>query len=162
MDHNNNFDDLTPEERAEATDKITRFGAILLALGIITYCFALAKLEEGFARFATSLFGCLIGGVGVFIIVVVLLASKADKRKHNFFLYDKKKKQDISVTELSVGEIRGRLTDFMAAFKFRGKLYDLGSYASLEDAVKARQVGEEEYFGAYLAAREEPEPDSAG
>ena len=36
---------------------------------------------------------------------------------------DKKKKQDIAISELKISEIRGRLTDFMAAFKFRGKLY---------------------------------------
>ncbi len=123
MNQNDNFDNLTPEEKAAATDKIARFGAILLALGIILYCFALAKLEEGFARFATSLFACLLGGVGVFIIVVVILGSRADKSRRNFFLYDKKKKKDIEVSELKISEIRGRLTDFMAAFKFRGKLY---------------------------------------
>lgn len=123
MNQNDNFDNLTPEERAAATDKIARFGAILLALGIILYCFAIAKLEEGFARFVVSLFACLLGGVGIFIIVVVILGSRADKSKRNFFLYDKKKKQDIAVSELKISEIRGRLTDFMAAFKFRGKLY---------------------------------------
>lgn len=123
MNQNDNFDNLTPEEKAAATDKITRFGAILLALGIILYCFSIAKLEEGLARFAASLFACLLGGVGIFIIVVVILGSKADKNRRNFFLYDKKKKQDIAVSELKISEIRGRLTDFMAAFKFRGKLY---------------------------------------
>ena len=123
MNQNDNFDNLTPEEKAAATDKIARFGAILLALGIILYCFSIAKLEEGFARFAASLFACLLGGIGIFIIVVVILGSKADKSRRNFFLYDKKKKQDIAVSELKISEIRGRLTDFMAAFKFRGKLY---------------------------------------
>ncbi len=123
MNQNDNLDNLTPEERAAVNDKITRFGAILLAVGVIMYCFALAKLEEGFSRFALSLFACLIGGIGIFIIVVVVLGSKAEKNKHNFFLYNKKKKQNIAISELSISEVRGRLTDFMAAFKFRGKLY---------------------------------------
>ena len=39
---------------------------------------------------------------------------------------------------------------YRARLKFRGQLYDLGSYAQLEDAVKARRRGEEEIFGKFL------------
>ena len=123
MNQNKDYDKLTPEEKAVANDKITRFGAILLAVGIIMYCFAIVKVEDNFSRFSLSLFACLIGGIGIFVMVVVALGSRAEKNMHNFFLYNKKKKQNMALSELSIAEIRGRLTDFMAAFKFRGKLY---------------------------------------
>ncbi len=37
-----------------------------------------------------------------------------------------------------------------AGIKFKGKSINLGYYEKFEDAVKARQRGEEEYFGAFL------------
>lgn len=43
---------------------------------------------------------------------------------------------------------------YRARLKFRGKLYNLGCFSRLEDAVKARKQGEEEIFGAFLAAQE--------
>ena len=45
--------------------------------------------------------------------------------------------------ERKTGKYRARL-------KFQGKLYNLGSFTRLEDAVKARKRGEEEIFGAFL------------
>lgn len=40
---------------------------------------------------------------------------------------------------------------YRARLKFRGKLYNLGCYTMLEDAVKARRRGEEEIFDTFLA-----------
>ena len=39
--------------------------------------------------------------------------------------------------------------------RFRGKLYNLGIYTDLGDAVKARKRGEEELFDAFLEFLEE-------
>lgn len=39
---------------------------------------------------------------------------------------------------------------YTARIKFKGKSYYLGSFYNLEDAVKARQKGEEELFGPFL------------
>ena len=39
---------------------------------------------------------------------------------------------------------------YRARLRFRGKLYDLGSYIQLEDAIKARRRGEEEIFDKFL------------
>ena len=47
----------------------------------------------------------------------------------------------------------GKTGKYRARLKFRGKLYDLGSFAALEDAVKARRRGEEEIFDKYLDGR---------
>lgn len=40
---------------------------------------------------------------------------------------------------------------FRARIKFRGEMHDLGTYRTLEDAVKARKRGEEAYYETYLA-----------
>lgn len=45
---------------------------------------------------------------------------------------------------------------YRARLKFQGKLYNLGCYTLLEDAVKARKRGEEEIFGKFLVSRENP------
>jgi len=39
---------------------------------------------------------------------------------------------------------------YRARLKFQGKLYNLGCYSLLEDAVKARRKGEEDIFGKFL------------
>lgn len=39
---------------------------------------------------------------------------------------------------------------YRARIKFRGKLYNLGSFTNLEDAIKAREEGEERIFGKFL------------
>lgn len=45
---------------------------------------------------------------------------------------------------------------YRARLKFRGKLYNLGSYTLLVDAVKARRRGEEEIFDAFLGEKSTP------
>ena len=39
-----------------------------------------------------------------------------------------------------------------ARLKFKGKLMNFGSYKNFDDAVKARKIAEQEYFGEYLDA----------
>lgn len=39
---------------------------------------------------------------------------------------------------------------YRARIKFQGKLYNLGCYATLEEAIAARREGETRYFGAFL------------
>lgn len=40
---------------------------------------------------------------------------------------------------------------YRARLRFRGKMYSFGSYANLDDAIKARKRGEEEVYEAFLA-----------
>ena len=47
---------------------------------------------------------------------------------------------------------------YRARLKFQGKLYNLGCYTMLEDAVKARRRGEEEIFDTFLADCAQTEP----
>ena len=43
---------------------------------------------------------------------------------------------------------------YRARIRFRGKLYSLGSYEKIEDAIKARRLGEEQYFGKFIESLE--------
>lgn len=42
---------------------------------------------------------------------------------------------------------------YRARIKFQGRLHDLGSYCTLEEAAAARQAGEKRFFGAFLEER---------
>ena len=42
---------------------------------------------------------------------------------------------------------------YRARLKFRGQMYNLGSYPTLEEAVQARHVAEEDIYGNFLAMR---------
>ena len=42
---------------------------------------------------------------------------------------------------------------YRARLRFQGKLYNLGSYSTLEEAVQARRVAEEDIYGNFLAMR---------
>lgn len=43
---------------------------------------------------------------------------------------------------------------YRARLKFKGKIMNFGSYTNFEDAVKARQAAEQEYFGSFLESLE--------
>lgn len=66
----------------------------------------------------------------------------------------------ISETSDNISGYRGVYYDgkkglYRARIKFQGKTYNLGTFSNLEDAVKARKLGEEKYFEAFLDARKE-------
>lgn len=107
----------------ELGEKIIRFGAILVAAAIILFCFAYTKIESPLLQAVAFGFSGLLGCVGIFIIVVIAVGMRAEKHKTNFFLYDRKKKKNIELCDLTVTEIRARLAVFMSTFKYRGKLY---------------------------------------
>ena len=48
---------------------------------------------------------------------------------------------------------------YRARIRFQGKIYNLGTYCNLEDAIKARQRGEEEYFDSFIARQNEKEQE---
>lgn len=49
---------------------------------------------------------------------------------------------------------------YRARLRFRGKVYNLGSYYKLEDAIKARRRGEEEIYDKFLEERDRMGSDS--
>lgn len=68
--------------------------------------------------------------------------------------------RDVKSASDNASGVRGVYLDtktgrYRARLKFQGKLYNLGSYACLEDAVKARRQGEEEIYGKFLKSRQD-------
>lgn len=68
--------------------------------------------------------------------------------------------KDVTGSSHNLSGVRGVYLDrktgrYRARIKFKGKLYNLGSYSTLDEAVKARKWGEEEYFGSFLTDYEE-------
>ena len=125
MNQRNDFEEFPREEVEAFARKISNFGAILIAVAIIGVCFAIAKIDDMTIKIIVAAISGIIGIVGAFIMIIVAIGLKGEgaAQKNNFFLYNKKKKQDMPLSELTVPEIRERLTAFMASFKHRGKLY---------------------------------------
>ncbi|MBQ8409734.1 MAG: hypothetical protein IJY39_12820 [Clostridia bacterium] len=123
MNPNDNNDRLPENVSAEINDKITRFGAILIAVAIILFCFSYTKITQSFLQIVLYVLSGLLAAIGLFIITVITLGARMEKHKTNFFLYNKKTKQTIPPAELTVQEARQRITEYMSAFKRRGKLY---------------------------------------
>lgn len=123
MNQNNNFDDIPKDFLETMSRRISNFGAILIAAAVIGVCFAIAKIDHEVVKVAVIAFSCLVGAVGVFLMIIAAVGASESRPRHNFFLYNKKKKQDMAVSELTVPHIREKLTAFMASFKHRGKLY---------------------------------------
>ena len=121
--NNDNYNNPSPQQLAEINGKITRFGAVLLAVAVVMACFAYAKAENPAVRVILFVLSGILAAIGLFVIVVVALGARMEKNKTNYFLYDQKTKQNIAPSELTVGEIRERITRYMAVFKRRGKLY---------------------------------------
>jgi len=116
--NNNNKDD-----NREIASKVAKFGAIVLGSAIILACFAYAKITNPILQITIGIIAAIIGCLGIFLLITVIYSIKASGANNNFFLYDKKKKQNIPISELTVAEIRMRLFSLMSIFKYKGKLY---------------------------------------
>ena len=95
----------------------------MIGAAIIGVCFAIAKMDNEVAKVAIIVFSGVVALIGVFLMIIAFVGANELRDKHNFVLYNKKKKQDIAIGELTISEIRSRLTAFMSSFKHRGKLY---------------------------------------
>ena len=123
MNQHNNFEDIPKEELEKVSRRVSNFGAILIAAAIIGFCFAIAKVDDLTFKIIIAVVAVIVGIVGAFIMIVVAVASKDFRSQNNFFLYNKKTKTNSDVSELTVAEVRGRITSLMASYKHRGKLY---------------------------------------
>ena len=123
MNQNNNFDDIPKEFIETMSRRLSNVGAILIGAAIIGICFAIARMDNEGIKVAIIAFSGIVGAIGIFLMIIAYVGASEMRNKHNFFLYNKKKKQDMAIGELTVSEIRNRLTAFMSSYKHRGKLY---------------------------------------
>ena len=123
MDQNNNTQE-QKEAAKDAVSKLIRIASVMIAIAIVGICFAYTKLDgTGIGQIAVYAVSALLALLGAFIIFVMAYGTHLDKHRNNLFLYDKKTKKDIPVSELTVERIRERLVLQMAVFKRGGKLY---------------------------------------
>ena len=123
MNQNNNFDDIPKDFIETMSRRLSNVGAILIGAAIIGICFAIARMDNEGIKVAIIAGAGIVGVAGIFLMIIAYVGASEVRNKHNFFLYNKKKKQDMAIGELTVSEIRNRLTALMASYKHRGKLY---------------------------------------
>ena len=123
MNHDNNPNDLSKEAIQTAARRLSNFGAILIGVAVIGVCFAIAKLDDEFYKMVTIGVSSLVGIIGIFLMIVSAVGAKTDFSERNYFLYNKKKKKEMPVSELTANIVRARTSAFMDSFKHRGKLY---------------------------------------
>ena len=103
--------------------KLIKAASVMIAIAIVSACYGYTKADSDSSR--TIAYGIAWGLfiVGAFLIFTTLSAMQSLKNRRNFFLYDKKKKADISPAELTFDTVRRKICEFMSIFKHRGKLY---------------------------------------
>lgn len=115
--------EIAAEMRREARIGIVKIASVGIAIAIVLACYSYTKVEDTFSQMALYILASFIVGIATLFIMGAVALGRAEKNKRNFFLYDRKKKADIPVSSLTVKDIRGKIIDFMAIFKRRGKLY---------------------------------------
>ena len=124
MEQNNKNTQEQKEAAKDAISKLIRIASVMIAIAIVGVCFAYTKLDgAGIGQIVVYVVSALLALLGAFIIFVMAYGTHLDKHRNNLFLYDKKTKKDIPVSELTVDRIRERLVMQMAVFKRGGKLY---------------------------------------
>ncbi len=119
----NDNKELAAELRREARIKIIKLASVGIAAAIILSCFAYTRVEDTLSQLLLYGLASFVFGVSLLFIMGAAAIGRAEKNRHNFFLYDRKKKEDIPISSLTVKVIREKLIEFMSIFKRRGKLY---------------------------------------
>ena len=107
----------------EAAIKIIKVASVMIAIAIVSACYGYTKADSDASRTVAYGIAWGLSIVGAFLIFTTLSAMRSLKNRRNFFLYDKKKKANISPAELTFDTVRKKICDFMSIFKHRGKLY---------------------------------------
>lgn len=107
----------------EARIKIVKIASVGIAGAIILACYAYTQIDDAAIQMILYSIASLISTVSGLFILGTVSIGRAQKNRKNFFLYDRKRKAEISPSELTVATVRERLLDFMSIFKRHGKLY---------------------------------------
>ena len=121
--NNNNIDDLPQDAIEKMARRLSYVGAILIAVAVVGVCFSITKIEIMAIKIVVAAIAIAIGLIGIFLMIVAGVGGKEPLADNNFFLYDKRRKQSIEVSELTVALVREKMINLMASFKHRGKLY---------------------------------------
>ena len=119
----NNTPDNSPEKLREATSKLIKIASVIIAIAIVTVCYGYTRVTDDAARMVVYGIGSVLSTLGSMLLIITFAARNAIKNKRNFFLYDRKSKTDIALSELTFDTVRHKICEFMSIFKRRGKLY---------------------------------------
>ena len=103
--------------------KIVRIACVMMGISVIFVCLGVAKAEAVSSKIALFCAAGLLFFLGALFALAAGYSVYARNHKHNFFLYDKKMRKDIPVSELTFEIIRKKVVDYMSLFKRGKKLY---------------------------------------
>ena len=110
-------------ERSHTERIIIRIVFALTALSVICTCFALVKLPLGIGRILLLCLAALPLALAIFLLYLLWLARRTAKGEHNFFLYDRHKRKNMPLEELTFQQVSDRLVSYMALFRRGKRLY---------------------------------------
>ncbi len=120
---NNDNKEKLAEQMREARIKLIKIASAVIAGAIILACFAYTQLDDALLKTVLYLVSSFISTVAGVFIFGALAIGREEKNRHNFFLYDRKRRSEIPISSLTVNTVREKLLEFMSIFKRRGKLY---------------------------------------
>lgn len=110
-------------DRRDVERKIIRIAVVLIAIAILSACFALVKIPQSFVRVIVLGLAAFPLAIALFLIYIVILGHAAGRQKRNFFLYDRNRGENIPTEELTVERISDCLVRYMALFRQGKQLY---------------------------------------
>ncbi len=117
--NNKNKSSLPPQDFTP----VYKIAAIILAIGILTACFALVKIEGPILQFVILSVGSVLSAFGIILIFAARSAKKFTGQGRNYFLYDRKTKKNKSVDSLTLLDIRLKIQKYMSLFRRGKRLY---------------------------------------
>ncbi len=109
--------------RKDVERKIIRTAVVFLAIAVITVCFAVVKLPFSLARILVLCLAAIPFAIALFLIYIVILGHVAGLQRRNFFLYDRKRRENISPEDLTAERVSECLLRYMALFRQGKQLY---------------------------------------
>lgn len=110
-------------DRKDIERKIIRMAVVLIAIATLAACFALVKIPMSLVRVIVLCLSAFPLAVALFLIYIVILGHTAGRRKRNFFLYDRRRGENISPEDLTVERVSDCLVRYMALFRHGKNLY---------------------------------------
>ena len=102
---------------------LLRVAAILIGIAILIIAFANARVDSPWGRIILTAIAAIPFLFGAFLIYLVILSKRAAKRKHNYFLYDRALKGNMSPDQLTSAQVADRTLRYMALFRKGKQLY---------------------------------------
>lgn len=100
-----------------------RMATVLAAVALILVCFALTQVAELHWRIVLFVCAGAVFSFSAFLIYLLILGRRTQKRDHNFFLYDRKRRANMPTEELTARHVSDCLINYMAFFRKRNHLY---------------------------------------